>query len=119
MRAMFLTLVLGAPGALGALGACGSSGLDGLGGAATDGGTGSCLSSNECPTGFTCSEFGRCEAPPPMGDGGTRPPETEVQLGKPISSQRYVYVAMTAENELARIDGTTLAVTSTAVGTAP
>jgi hypothetical protein len=30
-----------------------------------------------------------------------------------------VYVAMTSENELARIDGTTLAVTTTKVGTAP
>ena len=47
------------------------------------------------------------------------PPETELDYGAPISSQRYVYVAMTAQDELARIDGATLAVTSTQVGHAP
>jgi DNA-binding beta-propeller fold protein YncE len=45
--------------------------------------------------------------------------ETEIALGAPISSQRYVYVAMTAQNKLARIDGETLAVAATAVGAAP
>src|SRR5512146_1079408 len=98
--------------------ACGAGGYDSLGGDTFgDGGTG-CLSSNECPTGYTCSDFGKCQAPPSMGDGGVAP-ETEYQLGKPISSQRYVYVAMTGQDELARIDGNTLAVTSTAVGKSP
>src|SRR5262249_43469828 len=76
-------------------------------------------SSNECPTGYTCNDFGHCEAPSPMGDGGVPPAETEYDLGAPVTSQRFVYVAMTAENELARIDGNTLAVTATPVGSAP
>ena len=78
----------------------------------------SCLSSNECPTGFTCNEFHACVAPSPTSDGGV-PAETEIPLGAPISSQRYVYVAMTAQNKLARIDGATLAVASTPVGASP
>lgn len=79
-----------------------------------------CFSSNECPTGFTCNEFGQCVPPSPTPDGGTTPPpEVEYDLGAPISSQRYVYVPMTAENKLARIDGINLAVTSTAVGQSP
>jgi hypothetical protein len=103
--------------------ACGSEGAysgDNFAGDAGVGGTGGgCLSSNECPTGTVCNDFHQCEAPPPMGDGGVAPPETEVDIGTPIVSQRYVYVAMTAENELARIDGNTLAVTATAVGASP
>jgi hypothetical protein len=117
MRATLLCLVPGI-----ALAACGgAANLDGVtgGNASGDAGVGGCLSSNECPTGMTCNDFGQCEAPPPMGDGGVSPPETEVELGAPISSQHYVYVAMTAEDELARIDGSTLAVTSTAVGKSP
>src|SRR5262245_12327886 len=77
-----------------------------------------CLSANECPTGFICNEFGQCEMPPST-DGGVQPPETEYEFGPPISSQRYVYVAMTDQNELARIDGRTLAVVGTPVGKAP
>jgi hypothetical protein len=77
-----------------------------------------CLSSNECPTGYTCNEFGVCIAPTPGVDAST-PPETEVELGTPVSSQRYVYVPMTSENKLARIDGLTLAVTTTMVGQSP
>ena len=103
--------------------ACGASGADsGVFPSSGDAGagTGGCLSSNECPTGWTCSEFGSCQPPAPTGDGGvTPPPETEFDLGSPISSQRYVYVAMTGQNELARIDGRTLAVTATSVGTSP
>ena len=101
--------------------ACGASGDYSSGGGAFSGDAGGgCLSSNECPTGTTCNDFGQCEAPPPMGDGGvTTPPETEYTLGTPITAQRFVYVPMTAENELARIDGATLAVTATAVGNAP
>ena len=110
MRA--LLLVLAVP-ACGASEFADSPGGDSFG----DAGAG-CLSSNECPTGYTCNDFGRCEAPPPMGDGGTAP-ETEVALGAPISSNRYVYVAMTDQDELARIDGNSLAVTSTAVGKSP
>lgn len=98
----------------------GSADYGGLGASAADAGVG-CLSSNECPTGMVCNDFGVCEAPPAMGSGSgsSAPPETEVDLGSPISAQRYVYVPMTAENELARIDGQTLAVTATPVGPAP
>src|SRR3569623_470934 len=60
------------------LGACGYGGGDsfnpGLGGAsAGDAGTAGCLPSNECPTGYTCSDFGVCEPPAPMSDGGVPP----------------------------------------------
>src|SRR5438132_8868714 len=78
-----------------------------------------CLSSSECPTGQVCNDFGRCEAAqPPTGDGGA-PEETELEFGAPVSSDRYVYVAMTAQDELARIDGSTLAVKSVPVGESP
>jgi DNA-binding beta-propeller fold protein YncE len=92
----------------------GSGGGDGAGA----GPPASCLASNECPTGFTCNEFHVCVAPSPSTDGGV-PAETEIPLGAPISSERFVYVAMTAQNRLARIDGETLAIASTAVGAAP
>jgi len=114
MRATFLLLLLGAC-------AGGADFAPGGGAFSGDAGVG-CLSSNECPTGYTCSDFGTCEPPPtmPPGDGGTTPPpETEVDFGAPITAQRFVYVAMTAENELARIDGATLAVTATPVGNQP
>lgn len=106
------------------LAACGYGGDDsfGTGGAFSgDAGAsgGGCLSSNECPTGTTCNDFGQCEPPASMGDGGVPPAETEYTLGTPITAQRFVYVPMTVENELARIDGATLAVTATAVGNAP
>lgn len=78
-----------------------------------------CLSSNECPAGYICNDFGRCERPPSTDAGVPPPPETEYDFGAPISSQRYVYVAMTAQDSLARIDGTTLAVRSTKVGESP
>src|SRR5690349_4382673 len=77
-----------------------------------------CLSSSECPTGWTCNDFHVCMPPSPGGDGGV-PPETELEAGPPIGAQRFVYVAMTAQNKLARIDGESLAVASTAVGAAP
>ena len=106
--------------------ACGSgSASDGFtpgsggGASASDAGTFHCLSSNECPTGEICNEFGVCESPPPMADGGTKPPEVEYTFGQPIASRRFFYVAMTQQNELARIDGRTLAVSSTPVGIAP
>jgi hypothetical protein len=88
-----------------------------------DAGAGSvgCLSSNECAAGYVCNDFGSCVLPPPpLGDAGTsQPPEIEYDLGTPISSQRFVYVPMTAQDELVRIDGMTLEVTSTRVGDAP
>jgi DNA-binding beta-propeller fold protein YncE len=80
-----------------------------------------CFSSNECPTGWTCSEFGTCVPPlPTVTDGGVeQPPEVEYELGAPISSRRFIYVAMPELDSLAKIDGETLAVTSLAVGEEP
>jgi DNA-binding beta-propeller fold protein YncE len=93
---------------------------DGDGAGAPDGGAGACLSSSECPTGYVCNDFGRCEIPSPTGDGGVPPPqEVEYDVGEPVSSQQYVYVALTEQDELARIDGRTLEVVSRPVGDAP
>jgi DNA-binding beta-propeller fold protein YncE len=83
-----------------------------------DGGGSTCLASSECPTGWTCSEFHTCRPPAPGSDAGV-PAETEIAFGVPTSSQRYVYVAMTAQGRLARIDGETLGVSSIPVGPAP
>ncbi|NVB77221.1 MAG: hypothetical protein HOV81_02395 [Kofleriaceae bacterium] len=112
-----------------AIAGCASEAADGsygypsadAGASAGDAGFVGCLSSNECPAGYICNDFGRCVMQEPPGDGGMPPPppETEIDYAPPISSQRYVYVAMTAEDELARIDGTTLSVRSTKVGHAP
>ncbi|HUS27249.1 MAG TPA: hypothetical protein VMZ53_02035 [Kofleriaceae bacterium] len=112
-----------------ALVACGGDQLDdGYGYGAPDAGYSSdagfvgCLSSNECAPGYYCNDFGRCEKQATgSGDGGmpTPPPEKEYEFAPPTSSQRFVYVAMTAQDELARIDGATLAVKSTKVGKSP
>ncbi len=102
---------------------CGESYSGDGAGAAPDGGSGTpeCASFNECPTGWTCSELGTCLPPPELpGDGGVPPPpEVEYELGAPVSSLRYVYVAMTAQDALARIDGATLEVDSLHVGEQP
>ncbi|GAB4560948.1 MAG: hypothetical protein Tsb0020_08080 [Haliangiales bacterium] len=83
-------------------------------------GTPECFSSNDCPTGWSCSDFGVCQPPPDSpGDAEPPPPEVEYELGAPVSSLRYVYVAMTDEDALARIDGATLEVSSVRVGEAP
>ncbi|HEY5922282.1 MAG TPA: hypothetical protein VIV11_11455 [Kofleriaceae bacterium] len=115
MRVLALMLVAGCS----AQGADGGYGYNGDAGSWADGGFVGCLSSNECPAGYICSDFGRCERPPSTDAGVTPPPEVEYDFGAPISSQRYVYVAMTAQDSLARIDGTTLAVRSTKVGESP
>ncbi len=107
--------------------ACGAGGMasgdDDDSYAMSDAGTSmpECFSSNECPTGWTCTEFGTCVPPPPtFTDGGVEPPpEVEYELGAPISSRRYIYVAMPELDSLAKIDGQTLAVTSLAVGERP
>lgn len=77
-----------------------------------------CLASSECPPGSTCDEFHVCDDMAPPGDGGG-PAETEIALGPPTSSQRFVHVAMTEQGKLARIDGATLTVATTPVGPAP
>jgi hypothetical protein len=103
------------------LAACGGQLAEQPAGPGADAGIGTgCLSSSECPTGQVCNDFGRCETPAPMGDAGTsQPEEAEYEFGPPISSDRYVYVAMTAQDELARIDGRTLVVRATPVGESP
>src|SRR5687767_1579499 len=71
-----------------------------------------CFSASECPVGWTCSEFGYC-VPPPAGDAGVPPPpEIEYEFGPPVSSLRFVWVAMTDQDAVAKIDGATLEVTS-------
>jgi DNA-binding beta-propeller fold protein YncE len=95
------------------------------GGAASDddsssdaGGAPECFSSNDCPTGWQCSDFGVC-LPPGGGDGGVPPSEVEHEIAPPVASDRFVYVAMTDQDKLARIDGQTLAVASLPVGERP
>lgn len=78
-----------------------------------------CFSSNECPTGFSCSEFGTCVAPSPGGPDAGLAPEVEVELSPPTHSQRFVYVAMTELDALAKIDGQSLQVESIPVGDQP
>jgi DNA-binding beta-propeller fold protein YncE len=94
---------------------------DDVGGGADAGSTTpECFSSSECPVGWTCNEFGFCVAPSdPGGDGGVPPPEVEYEYGPPVSSRRYVWVAMTDQDAVARIDGETLEVRSIAVGDQP
>ncbi|HSD87210.1 MAG TPA: hypothetical protein VLB44_06830 [Kofleriaceae bacterium] len=119
--AMRFLCLLAVVGCAGSTDYGGSAYLPDAGFGASDAGFVGCLSSNECPAGTYCNEFGRCEKPPQgSGDAGVPPPpEIEYDFGAPISSQRYVYVAMTAQDELARIDGATLAVKSTKVGESP
>ena len=107
-----------------ALAGCGASKADTAGvpdaGAVSAADAGAqCFSSNECPVGWTCSECGQCLPPPPGTDGGAPPPEVEQEMTAPVSSLRYVWVAMTSEDKLAEIDGTTLAVGAIAVGHHP
>jgi len=115
---LFTALVAGA-------GCAGDAGLDGAGGnfgGASDagaGGTFECLSSNECPTGWTCSEFGTCDPPTPGGADGGPGVEIEAELSPPTHSDRFVYVAMTDLDALAKIDGMTLSVESIPVGDQP
>ena len=52
-------------------------GDDGFGGTSVvDGGFVGCLSSNECPAGYICNDFGNCEKPPPAMDDAGRSAES-------------------------------------------
>jgi hypothetical protein len=102
--------------------ACGGGELDASSpGGFADGGVPGCFSSSECPVGYICSEFGTCVAPPPPPeDGGpVEPEETEYKLTDPVSSRRFVWVAMTDQDRLAKIDGANLEVVSLEVGDQP
>jgi len=117
MRSLGIILLAAACGA-GSEGDFGSPTAD-----ASSGGKPQCFSSSECPVGFICSEFGTCVGtPPPPTDGptpDTPPPEVEYKLSEPSSSRRYVWVAMTDQDRLAKIDGTNLEVVSVEVGDQP
>jgi DNA-binding beta-propeller fold protein YncE len=123
MRAIHLMLwsTLGAAMVAGAGSGCGVSSTEFAGGGddrAPEAPPQGCRASSECQTGWTCNDFQVC-VPPSPGMEGEPPPETEIEVGAPISSERYVYIAMTTQNKLARIDGETLTVSSTPVGAAP
>jgi DNA-binding beta-propeller fold protein YncE len=109
-----------AGGALGCAGGGGASGDDsgGWDGVDASSATPQCFSSSECPTGWTCSDFHTCEPPPTEGDAAP-PVETEYELTEPHSSRRYVWVAMTDQDRLAKIDGASLEVMSVPVGDRP
>lgn len=90
----------------------------------TDAGTHwECFSSNDCPPGQYCNEFHQCVSPPAT-DGGTdgevyQPPETEKEFSPPATGSRFVYVALSAQDVVVRIDSESLEVTSLPVGDRP
>ena len=85
-------------------------------GAWTDASGNQCFSSSECPVGWTCSEFGTCVPLSDLDADPGQPPEVEYDLTEPHSSRRYVWVAMTDQDRLAKIDATNLEVVSIEVG---
>jgi len=96
-----------------------------------DGGTSwECYSANDCAPGFYCNEFHRCVSYGPDGDGDADadgdgdeepwiPPEVEYEFGAPSGGFRYVYVALTHLDTVARVDSETLDVVSIPVGDIP
>jgi len=86
-----------------------------------------CYSANDCQPGQYCNEFHRCVWPPLQPDAGVGedagepfvPPETEYEYGPPASGERYVYVALTDQDSVARIDSETLDILTVNVGDRP
>lgn len=79
-----------------------------------------CYSANDCQPGQYCNEFHRCVWPPVEPDGGVvDPPETEHEFSPPSSGARYVYVALSDADMVARIDSETLDVHTVPVGDRP
>lgn len=86
-----------------------------------------CYSANDCQSGQYCNEFHRCVWPPLLPDAGVGedaggpfvPPETEYEYGPPASGERYVYVALTDQDSVARIDSETLDILTVNVGDRP
>ena len=82
-----------------------------------------CLASNECPTGYVCNDFGVCVATAATArrrrhTTAAARDRVRVRRADRVAS-RFVYVAMTEQDSLARIDGRNLEVRSTGVGKAP
>jgi DNA-binding beta-propeller fold protein YncE len=92
-----------------------------------------CFGANDCQPGQYCNEFHRCIwASTPDGDGDIDadgdadgdtepyvPPEVEYDFGPPASGFRYVYIALTDLDSVARVDSETLDVVSIPVGDRP
>ena len=79
-----------------------------------------CVGANDCPLGSYCSEFGRCvESAVLPDDGSAPPPENEQEAQRPASGDRFVYVAMTDLDTVARIDSETLDITTVPTGDQP
>jgi DNA-binding beta-propeller fold protein YncE len=84
-----------------------------------------CFGANDCAPGEVCNEFGVCVAQPPATggatDAGTPPPPPEVVSRRepPASGKRYVYVAISDEDTVARIDSIGLGVSTISVGGDP
>lgn len=83
-----------------------------------------CYSANDCAPGQYCNEFHVCVSPPQVDGGGVSadayvPPETELVYHPPASGDRYVFVALTDQDTVARIDSETLDIDTIAVGDAP
>jgi len=90
------------------------------GGTVADGGHWECFSANDCPPGEYCNEFHRCVPIQTDPDGGTvEPPEVEEEFTPPASGHRYVYVALTEGDVVARIDSESLDVKTILVGSRP
>jgi DNA-binding beta-propeller fold protein YncE len=88
-----------------------------------------CHSTNDCPGGTYCNEFGQCVASSRSdetgnvggADGGTSslPPEIELHTEPPAIGKRLIYAALTEQDTLVVIDSRDLAVRTVAVGEAP
>lgn len=86
-----------------------------------------CYAANDCQPGQYCNEFHRCVYPPVTPDAGVGedaggpyvPPETEYEYGPPASGDRYVYVALSDQDSVARIDSETLDILTVNVGDRP
>ena len=83
-----------------------------------------CYAANDCVPGQECNAFHRCVWPPSLPDGGVDgggyvPPEMEYEYGAPASGERYVYVSLTNQDTVARIDSESLDIAAIPVGDQP
>lgn len=125
MRRLLVTVLAGGLAGLG-LSACGKATSD-MGPDNNNGNTTwECYSANDCQPGQYCNEFHRCVWPPVQPDAGVGedagtfvPPEMEYEYGAPASGARYVYVALSDQDSVARIDSETLDILTVDVGDRP